>query len=149
MGSLIDIPKAAAVMGGGVIAVEYATVLAQLGVGVSLICRNEEFLPFLDRELRYQLRKRMKQDHVLFVSNTVKSITIDHITATELASEAAINPISWQNGIVNASSIVRIYLNNDEEPPFGLNTSIKQSLNRVLKVDLLLYSGKNLVIIYA
>ena len=63
---LVTLPTAVAIIGGGVIAVEYATVLAQLGVGVSLICSDKEFLPCLEDELRASLKKRM-QRNVLFV----------------------------------------------------------------------------------
>lgn len=41
MGTIPDLPKACAIVGGGVIAVEYATVLASLGVDVSLLCKDE------------------------------------------------------------------------------------------------------------
>lgn len=41
MGTIPDLPDACAIVGGGVIAVEYATVLASLGVDVSLLCKDE------------------------------------------------------------------------------------------------------------
>lgn len=41
MGCLTELPNACAIIGGGVIAVEYANVLAGLGVGVSLLCKEE------------------------------------------------------------------------------------------------------------
>lgn len=41
MGSITELPNACAIIGGGVIAVEYANVLAGLGVGVSLLCKEE------------------------------------------------------------------------------------------------------------
>lgn len=41
MGTITDLPNACAIIGGGVIAVEYANVLAGLGVGVSLLCKDE------------------------------------------------------------------------------------------------------------
>lgn len=41
MGTVTDLPDACAIIGGGVIAVEYANVLAGLGVGVSLLCKDE------------------------------------------------------------------------------------------------------------
>ena len=77
MGTLKDIPKAAAVIGGGVIAVEYATVLAELGVGVSLICPEESFMPFLDEELRIELKRALKRDHVLLVHEPLNAIKIE------------------------------------------------------------------------
>lgn len=41
MGTIVDLPDSCAIIGGGVIAVEYANVLAGLGVGVSLLCKDE------------------------------------------------------------------------------------------------------------
>jgi len=41
MGTITDLPDSCAIIGGGVIAVEYANVLAGLGVGVSLLCKEE------------------------------------------------------------------------------------------------------------
>ena len=43
MGTLAELPNACAVIGGGVIAVEYANILAGLGVGVSLLCKEEVY----------------------------------------------------------------------------------------------------------
>lgn len=48
MGTITDLPNACAIIGGGVIAVEYANVLAGLGVGVSLLCKEDV------RNLQYQ-----------------------------------------------------------------------------------------------
>ncbi|KAG5178164.1 soluble pyridine nucleotide transhydogenase [Tribonema minus] len=59
MGQIAELPNAVAILGGGVIAVEYATVLARLGVGVSLLCQDKDFMSFLTEELRDALRKRM------------------------------------------------------------------------------------------
>jgi pyruvate/2-oxoglutarate dehydrogenase complex dihydrolipoamide dehydrogenase (E3) component len=47
MGHIAQLPNAIAIIGGGVIAVEYATVMARLGVGVSLLCQESDFMPFL------------------------------------------------------------------------------------------------------
>lgn len=41
MGTIPDLPEACAIVGGGVIATEYATVLASLGVEVYLLCKDE------------------------------------------------------------------------------------------------------------
>ena len=52
MANLKDLPESLDVIGGGVIGIEYATVLAQLGVPATVICKQEAFLPFLPQELR-------------------------------------------------------------------------------------------------
>ena len=49
------IPKTMAVVGGGVIACEYASVFAALGIQVTQIDRNERILPFVDREIARRL----------------------------------------------------------------------------------------------
>eukprot|EP00903_Cladosiphon_okamuranus_P010142 g9603.t1 len=76
MGTITELPDSCAIIGGGVIAVEYANVLAGLGVGVSLLCKDEEFMPFLSEELRVELRQRMIRDRVLFVTAPIKRIDI-------------------------------------------------------------------------
>jgi hypothetical protein len=47
------------------------------GVGVSLICDEKSFLPFLEKDCKESLVKRMKRDHVLFVHDEVNEIMID------------------------------------------------------------------------
>lgn len=49
------IPKTMAVVGGGVIGCEYASVFATLGVQVTLLEPHERILPFIDREIASRL----------------------------------------------------------------------------------------------
>ena len=73
------LPNAAAIIGGGVIAVEYATVLAKLGVGVTLLCKKDAFLPFLEKDLRQALYKRLSKNHVLIVHDPITAITGNYL----------------------------------------------------------------------
>lgn len=86
MGQISNLPNAAAVIGGGIIAVEYATVLAKLGVGVSLLCKDEEFMPFLPPEVKEALRQRMIKDRVLFIDSDIKRIDVgsDNLVRVQL-----------------------------------------------------------------
>lgn len=59
MANLKDLPESLAVLGGGVIAVEYATVLSHLGIPTYLICKPDAFLPFLSQELKDAIRDDM------------------------------------------------------------------------------------------
>jgi dihydrolipoamide dehydrogenase len=74
--ALPDLPNAVCIIGGGVIAVEYATVFAELGVGVSLICKPHQFLPFLEAEMRLYLKNLMKRNRILFVEEDIQSIQV-------------------------------------------------------------------------
>jgi|CXWL01.1.fsa_nt_gi NAD(P) transhydrogenase len=58
--TLTDLPKSIAIIGGGVIGAEYATILATLGIQVALIEKRPRLLEFVDTEiieaLQYQMR---------------------------------------------------------------------------------------------
>jgi len=53
------IPKSLAVIGGGVIGCEYASIFVALGVNVTLVDGRERLLPFLDSEISERLRVRL------------------------------------------------------------------------------------------
>ncbi len=53
------IPRSLAVIGGGVIGCEYASIFAALGVKVTLVDGRERLLPFLDSEISERLRVRL------------------------------------------------------------------------------------------
>ena len=78
--TLTELPKSVVIIGGGVIAVEYATVLAELSVGVTLICPESSFLPFLEKDLMRSLKRMMKKNRILIVHLDIKSITLDENT---------------------------------------------------------------------
>jgi len=52
------IPKSLAVIGGGVIGCEYASIFVALGVDVTLVDGRDQLLPFLDAEISKRLRDR-------------------------------------------------------------------------------------------
>jgi NAD(P) transhydrogenase len=54
------IPKTMAVLGGGVIGTEYASVFTALGVNVILVEPRERLLPFVDTEMIHRLMDRLK-----------------------------------------------------------------------------------------
>jgi len=53
------IPKSLAVIGGGVIGCEYASIFKALGVDVTLVDGRDRLLPFLDAEISDRLRDRL------------------------------------------------------------------------------------------
>lgn len=53
------IPKSLAVIGGGVIGCEYASIFKALGVDVTLVDGRDKLLPFLDSEISDRLRDRL------------------------------------------------------------------------------------------
>src|SRR5216683_325391 len=69
------IPKSLAVIGGGVIGCEYASIFKALGVDVTLVDGRDRLLPFLDNEISDRLRDRLAAlgMHFLFNERPVKT----------------------------------------------------------------------------
>lgn len=137
IGNLMEVPKAVVILGGGTIAVEYATVLSKLGVGVSLVCKDNEFVPFLEPELREALKRRMRRNHVLFVPEDIKSIEIDPVNQAFVT--VALHPLPELKQRVENTS-----LKGDSSSDTSINRPRLNRVDRKLKVDLVLYSaGRN------
>jgi NAD(P) transhydrogenase len=73
---LQKLPRTLAVMGAGVIGLEYATIFATLGVRVTLIDKRQRLLPFVDSEITDALIYHMRDNRVtLRLNEGVKSVT--------------------------------------------------------------------------
>lgn len=74
--SLSEIPKELVVVGGGVIAVEFATLFNSLGSKVTLIQRSSRILTSVESEMATTLEKHLKREGVNIITNTkLKSIS--------------------------------------------------------------------------
>jgi NAD(P) transhydrogenase len=73
--ALKSLPRTLAVVGAGVIGLEYATIFATLGVRVTLIDKRDRLLPFIDREITDALVYHMRDNRVVMRLNEgVKSL---------------------------------------------------------------------------
>jgi NAD(P) transhydrogenase len=85
------IPRSMAIVGGGVIGSEYASIFAALGVRVTLLDSRERLLPFVDGEIVERLEAQLRALGVRFVFNTrVDAIDLlpDHVRLTLGSGEA-------------------------------------------------------------
>ena len=74
---LTNVPRAMAVVGGGVIGIEYACMFATLGVQVTLVEKRDRPLEFLDREISDELMHQMRNRNVTFrLGEAVESIAM-------------------------------------------------------------------------
>ena len=72
---LPKLPRSLAVIGAGVIGIEYASMFAELGVEVTLIDRHQRLLEFCDAEIVDELIHQMRQKRVTFrLGEAVKKI---------------------------------------------------------------------------
>jgi NAD(P) transhydrogenase len=68
---LKTLPRSLAVVGAGVIGIEYASMFAALGVEVTIIDRRPRPLEFLDHEITDELIHQMRKKNVIFRGNEV------------------------------------------------------------------------------
>lgn len=75
--ALDRLPRSIAVIGGGVIGCEYATIFAALGVRVTLIDKRRRLLDFVDFEIIDELAHQMRQNRVtLRLGEAVSSLSL-------------------------------------------------------------------------
>ena len=86
------IPKSLAVIGGGVIGCEYASIFAALGVQVTLVDGRDRLLPFLDAEISERLRVRLAAIGMQFWFNErpakVQSWALDKASGVQLVMKS-------------------------------------------------------------
>jgi len=71
------LPRSLAVVGAGVIGIEYTSIFAALGVAVTLVERRERALEFLDREIVDELIHQLRNRNVTFrFGETVESLAV-------------------------------------------------------------------------
>jgi NAD(P) transhydrogenase len=92
------IPKSLAVIGGGVIGCEYASIFRALGVDVTLVDGRDRLLPFLDLEIATRLRDRFVEmgmhlwfnERPLKVENGATGARLEMKSGKVLETEAAL-----------------------------------------------------------
>ncbi len=71
------LPKTLAVIGGGVIGCEYASIFAALGVRVTLVEKGERLLPFVDKEIIEALDYHLRENRMtIWLGETVQGLEI-------------------------------------------------------------------------
>ena len=69
--NLPEQPKTITILGGGVIAVEFATLFNSLGTKVTIIQRSDAILKMVDEDVRNVMQKHLKETGVTIITNAV------------------------------------------------------------------------------
>ncbi|MBV9521566.1 MAG: Si-specific NAD(P)(+) transhydrogenase [Alphaproteobacteria bacterium] len=81
---LDELPRSLAVVGAGVIGCEYASILAALGVRVTLVDARHRLLPFIDAELADELCHHLREKRVTVrLGESVKQLEVIHTETGE------------------------------------------------------------------
>ncbi|MDN5570671.1 MAG: NAD(P)/FAD-dependent oxidoreductase, partial [Propionibacteriaceae bacterium] len=82
-----EVPQRLAVIGGGVIGVEFASLFAALGTQVTVIEMMDEICPFMDAEVAGALRKGIEGDVTFHLGSTVTAVEDATVVFTTKAGE--------------------------------------------------------------
>jgi len=75
--TMTSLPRTLAVVGAGVIGLEYASMFSMLGVPVTLVEKRDRFLEFLDNEIVDELMHQMRKHGVVFrLGETVERLDV-------------------------------------------------------------------------
>jgi len=87
-----DAPKTLAIIGGGVIGVEFATIFSSLGSKVTIIEKLDGILPMMDDDVRNAYTKTLKKDGIeIFVNAEVKAVKDHEVTYLLDGKEVKVN----------------------------------------------------------
>jgi NAD(P) transhydrogenase len=142
---LKKLPRSMAVIGAGVIGVEYATMFAALGVRVTLIDKRERLLPFIDREITDSLAYHMQQSRVtLRLGEEVSSlepvsddkgerVKITLASGKQIVTETALYSIG-RTGATEALNLAAAGVQTDERGRLKVNESYQTSVPHIYAV---------------
>jgi len=85
--ALPKLPKAITILGGGVIAVEFATLYNSLGVEVTLLQRSEKVLKFLDKDVQETMQSHLIKEGVKIITGVQIESIDGHIVNYKMDGE--------------------------------------------------------------
>ncbi len=75
---LSKLPKSLTILGGGVIAIEFATLFNSLGTQVTLLQRSEKILKLLDKDVQKTMQDHLIKEGVNIITNVSIEKIVDH-----------------------------------------------------------------------
>ncbi len=85
--SLKEQPKTLTILGGGVIAVEFATLYNSLGTKVTLLQRSDTILKNLDKDVRTTIQRHLKKEGVEIITNVKINSIEGHVVNYQIGEE--------------------------------------------------------------
>jgi dihydrolipoamide dehydrogenase len=128
---ITDVPKTMAIIGGGVVGIEFASLFGRFGTQVTVIEASAQILPYEDEETVKELSRCVKKQNVVIETNA-------KITAIEDKGKAGV-VLTTSEG---ARTFERVLVSIGREPvtdDIGLNTIGLATERGFIKVDLATY----------
>lgn len=145
--TILDIkrfPKSIAIVGAGVIGLEYATIFSTMGTKVYLLNRSDKILSFIDKEIVSQLLAKMKDEKIdLIINDAAESFHVpkndkDSIVIT-LASGRKLEVDMYlyaagRNGNVKDLHLERVGIETDNRENITVNSHFQTKVPHIYAV---------------
>lgn len=134
-----EIPRSLAVIGAGVIGIEYATIFAALDTQITVIDVREKFLEFIDKEIVDELEHDMRSAGATFclgdsvgeiVVNSDETVTIKLNSGRTVVTEMVLFT-SGRAGTVDGLNLENIGLEADKRGRIAVNSHYQTSIPNV------------------
>lgn len=145
--TILDItsfPSSIAILGAGVIGLEYATIFSTMGTKVYLINRSDKILTFIDKSIVATLLTRMKEDDIEFLFNkSVASFEVPQSEEKKLKVKLEGNEVlevdmflyaAGRNGNVKELNLEKIGLTADNRENIPVNNFYQTKIPHIYAV---------------
>ncbi len=143
--NLPELPRSLAIIGGGVIGLEYGSIFATLGIRVTLIERDPRLLDFVDSELIDTLVYHLRQKRVTLRLNEEVTwmepfddergphVRIRLVSGKQIVSDAALYSIG-RTGATDSLGLETVGLESDGRGRLAVNDSYQTSVDNIYAV---------------
>lgn len=136
--NLTHIPRRLVIAGNGVNAIEYATTFACLGTRVTILNELDEFLPYLDYEIKDQLLKVLEEQNIEII-RPVMDVRIkenDLRASVEVSYKMKNDPEKGRKYVLETEHILHLGPKTPNTKGLGLsNVGIKKDKRGYIKVN--------------
>ena len=143
--NLPELPRSLAIIGGGVIGLEYGSIFATLGIRVTLIERDPRLLDFVDSELIDTLVYHLRQKRVTLRLNEEVTwmepfddergphVRIRLVSGKQIVSDAALYSIG-RTGATDSLGLETVGLEADDRGRLSVNETYQTSVDNIYAV---------------
>ncbi len=143
--NLSELPRSLAIIGGGVIGLEYGSIFATLGIRVTLIERDTRLLDFVDSELIDTLVYHLRQKRVTLRLNEEVTwmepfddergahVRIKLVSGKQIVSDAALYSIG-RTGATGSLGLETVGLESDARGRLTVNDTYQTSVDNIYAV---------------
>ena len=137
--NLKEIPRSMAVIGAGVIGIEYSTIFAALDTQITVIDVKEKFLEFIDKEIVDELEHEMRSSGATFcLGDSVDEINVDEkgqVTTKLKSGRTVVTDVvlfaSGRSGTIDGLELEKAGLSADSRGRINVNDNYQTDVTHI------------------